>query len=91
VPDCGSDQVLHVSVHLDPGTLGTQDVSADVDGWIRTLLGQGEAHGIPTPQNQIAYLVSRGDTDLALLWYVSDGSGGWLRDGYTACASALLP
>jgi len=91
VPDCGSDEVLHVSVHVDPGATGTQDVSADLDKWISTLVGQGEGHGIPTPPNKIAFLVTGDDTDLALLWYVSDGNGGWLRAGYTACASALLP
>jgi len=71
--------------------VGTQNVEQDLQAWIQQLVGQGEGQGIPTPENRIAFRVTRDQTDIALLWYVSDGDGGWLRDGYTACQSALLP
>lgn len=90
VPNCGSDEVVHVVPQADPSGVGTQDPQTDVEQWSNTLVGGGKATGIPTPQNKLAYLISVDGTDLALLWYVSDGAAGWLRDGYTACASALL-
>jgi hypothetical protein len=90
VPNCGDGLVQRVIVDHGSGAVGTRDVNRDVEQWISNLVGQGEAHGIPTPSNKLGFLVTRDDADLALLWYVSDGSGGWLRDGYSACASALL-
>lgn len=89
VPDCGEGQTVHASIDHGASAVGTHAVEADLKEWIESLVGGGEGTGIPTPQNKIAFLVRRDDTDLALLWYVSDGSGGWLRVGYTACASAL--
>ncbi len=89
MPDCQGDETVHASIDTVQGAVGTHDVEADLKQWIQTLVGEGEGTGIPTPDNKIAFLVRNDGTDLVLLWYVSDGSGGWLRDSYTACASAV--
>ena len=86
---CPTATGMRPCTHRSTLSRAPHDVEADLKDWIQTLVGEGEGTGIPTPQNKIAFLVRRDDTDLALLWYVSDGSGGWLRDSYTACASAV--
>src|SRR5215831_9746578 len=48
IPDCGNDQVVHVSVDVGPDAVGTQNVEQDLQAWIQQLVGQGEGQGIPT-------------------------------------------
>ena len=78
-----------VSIDHAAGAVGVDHVEADLARWQRGLVGEGNAGGIPTPENAIAFLVTRDGKDLALFSYLSDGHGGWLRAGYTACRSAL--
>jgi hypothetical protein len=82
---------LVVSAQIDhvPNASGVKDVETDVEDWLREIGGAGDAAGIPTPHDMIAFLVSRDGSDVALLWYVTDGHGGWLRDSYDGCESAL--
>lgn len=41
VPNCGNDEVVHVSPHVDPSAVGTQDPQTDVEQWSTTLVGGG--------------------------------------------------
>ena len=87
-PDCKGD--AEAVGTYDPSTgVVVHDVETDVDGWAQALVGGDATSGIPTPPNAIAFLVRRGGTDLALLWYRSDRAGGWIRDRSVACMSAL--
>jgi len=87
-PDCTGD--AEAVGTYDPSTgVVVDDIETDVNGWAQALVGGGATSGIPTPPNAIAFLVRRDGSDLALLWYRSDGAGGWIRDRYVACQSAL--
>lgn len=87
-PDCEGDAEAVGTYDHSTGVV-VNDVETDVNGWAQTLVGGGATSGIPTPPNAIAFLVRRGGSDLALLWYRSDGGSGWIRDRYVACESAL--
>ena len=87
-PDCKGD--AEAVGTYDPSTgVVVNDVETDVNSWAQALVGGGSTSGIPTPPNTIAFLVRRDGRDLALLWYRSDGAGGWIRNRYVACEWAL--
>ena len=81
--------VINAQIDHVPDAIGVTDVESDVEDWLHQIGGAGEAAGIPTPHGRIAFLVSSEGSDVALLWYLADGQGGWLRDSYVACESAL--
>jgi len=89
VPDCQGGVVVNAQIDHVADAIGVTDVESDVEDWLHEIGGAGEAAGIPTLQDRIAFLVSRDRTDVALLWYVTDGHGGWLRASYVACQSEL--
>jgi hypothetical protein len=89
VPDCQGGPVVNAQIDHVPKAVGVKDVDTDVKNWLREIGGAGDATGLPTPQDKIAFLASRDGSDVALLWYVTDGHGGWLRDSYVGCESAL--
>jgi hypothetical protein len=63
-----------------------------MERWMQNLAGGGEASRIRSGSRRfLTILVTRDENDVALLRYVSDGNGGWLRDGYAARTSALRP
>ena len=53
--------------------------------------GRGQQDPERVEARFLTILVTRDENDVALLRYVSDGNGGWLRDGYAARTSALRP
>jgi hypothetical protein len=89
VPDCQRGTVVNAQIDHVPDAVGVTDVESDVEDWLDEIGGAGQAAGIPTPHGRIAFLVSSEGSDVALLWYVSDGHDGWLRESYVACQSAL--
>ncbi|MFI5392098.1 MAG: hypothetical protein ACHQY1_00015 [Myxococcota bacterium] len=89
VPDCGGGPEVHAIYSSPEGSIGTADVDADLQSWIGELFGSGEGRGIPTPPDTIAFAVTSDGHDLGLLFYQSDGQGGWLKKSYVACQAAL--
>jgi hypothetical protein len=89
VPDCRGGVEVHVAYDPGAGSVGTKSVDASLQRWIAGLFGSGEGRGIPTPEGNIAFLVTRDGRDLGLLWYHSDGQGGWLKKSYVACEWAV--
>jgi hypothetical protein len=80
---------VHLRIHHASDAVGVTDVNSDLARWIRELVGQGDAGGLPTPENEIAFEVRQGDHDVAFLAYVTNDHTSWFRWAASVCASAL--
>jgi hypothetical protein len=70
------------------GARGVEHVDVDAANWLHAIAGEGHIVPLPTPKGEVAFALQRGGKPLAVVWYIADGHGGWLREHYRACSSA---